>query len=218
MDAITYQQFSLHRKPELLKQLITAYQDVFSTSPWFEWKACKYDNLKWGREQENEIPDLKCPKCGKELTDFWPSDVVERDLHKELSLPNATCWLALAEGKVIGFCWGYSLTLVELEAKLGTACADAFHVSFNGTPRVAYQDEIGVIAPYRGRHIASKLFQLRLQDFLTQGLTVGTVRTKTLPPSVTYLWFNRLGYQTIANYNDPDGRVVMATDIRALGK
>lgn len=218
MHEITYSRFSLDGNPAQMRQLITAYQDVFSTSPWSEWKTCLTDKLKWGREQANEVPDLQCPKCSKALTDYWPSEVIEHDIRKELSLPNATCWLALADGKVIGFCWGYSLTLAELEAKLGTACANAFHASFNGTPRVAYQDEIGVIAPYRGRHIASKLFQLRLQDFLAQGLTVGTVRTKTLPPSVTYLWFNRLGYQTIANYNDPDGRVVMATDIRALVK
>ncbi len=215
---ITYVRFSPTANPELLPQLIRCYQDVFSTSPWFEWKQCERDNLKWGKEQASEIPNLQCPTCGDALTDFWPSDVVEHDIRKELILPNATCWLALAEGKVIGFCWGYSLTLAELEVKLGATCAAAFHASFNGTPRVAYQDEIGVIAPFRGRHIASKLFQLRLQDFLAQGLTVGTVRTKTLPPSVTYLWFNRLGYQTIANYNDADGRVVMAMDMRALFK
>lgn len=218
MHAITFGRVSLDGNPELLTQLVTAYQDVFSTSPWFEWKICPVCQSKWGREQASEIPDLMCPTCGKPLADFWPSTIVKHDIYKELSLPDATCWIALAQGKVIGFCWGYSLTLLELERKLSIDCAATLHTSFNGVSRVAYQDEIGVIAPYRGRYIGYELFRLRLRDFLRRGLTVGTVRTKTLPPSVTYLWFNRLGYQTIANYNDADGRVVMAIDMRALVK
>ncbi|MEK7640240.1 MAG: GNAT family N-acetyltransferase [Patescibacteria group bacterium] len=209
MNAITYERFNPTVNPELLPQLIRCYQDVFSTTPWSEWKTCKCCKKKWGIEQWRDIPTLRCPTCGKPLTDFWPSDVVERDIRKELSMPNATCWLALDGGNVIGFSWGYALTGIELDAKLGITCGLT-------EDRIAYQDEIGVAMPYRSKHIASELFKLRLGDFIAAKLFTGVVRTKTNPPSVTNLWFNRLGYKVIVHYNDTDGRVIMVRNLRSL--
>lgn len=206
---ITYQRFTPTAHAELLPQLIHCYQDVFSTIPWSEWKTCKCCHRKWGLEQWREIPNLRCPQCCNELDDFWPTAVVEEDIRKELTMPEATCWLALDGSTVIGFCWGYSLTPSELDAKLGIPCGIT-------EERVAYQDEIGVSMPYRGRHIASQLFNFRLKDFLAADLRTGVVRTKTNPPSVTNLWFERLGYSIIAHYNDADGRVVMACDLHHM--
>lgn len=211
MNAIFYERFFLDGKPEKLNQLITAYQDVFSTSPWSEWKTCSSCKKKWGIEQWRDIPALRCPHCDAALEDFWPSATVEQDIRKELAMPNATCWLAIDGGNVIGFSWGYALTAQELDAKLGIAC---------NLPdgRIAYQDEIGVTMPYRGKHIASELFTRRLGDFVAAKLFTGVVRTKTNPPSVTNLWFNRLGYKVIARYNDTDGRVVMACDLKPIAR
>ncbi len=206
---ITYLRFSPTAQAELLPQLIHCYQDVFSTLPWSEWKTCKRCCRKWGLEQWREIPHLCCPECTNCLEDFWPAAVVEQDIRVELSMPNATCWLALDGSSVIGFCWGYSLTPSELDAKLCIPCGIT-------KERVAYQDEIGVSMPYRGRHIASQLFHFRLKDFLAADLHTGVVRTKTNPPSVTNLWFERLGYSVIARYNDADGRVVMAKNLPSL--
>ncbi|MEK7570506.1 MAG: GNAT family N-acetyltransferase [Patescibacteria group bacterium] len=216
MDTISYDSFRPTRDTALMQKLILCYQNVFSASPWFEWKRCTTCNRKWGREQETEIQCMRCPKCGSALTDFWPSDVVEQDICKELTLPGASCWLACHREKIVGFCWGYPIALIALEEKLGIACATPIQHTYGNITQVAYQDEIGVEQKYRGHGLGSMLFNLRKNDFLKQGLHIGVVRTKTQPPTVTYHWYQKLGYQTVARYNDKDGKVILAIDLQKL--
>lgn len=212
MKTITYHHVSLKQDESLLPQLIECYREVFSTSPWYEWKTCTKCGKKWGLEHVDELAAHQHRCCNQEVVDFWPTEVVARDIRKELSMPFATCWLAMDGEKVIGFSWGYALTPTELDTKLGISCG------ITGTDLLAYQDEIGVSTSYRGRHIASTLFRYRLRDFLSHGLRTGVMRTKTLPPSVTYLWFRNLGYRTTSSYDDADGRVIMVCDLHTLAK
>lgn len=143
----------------------------------------------------------------------WPYEQVKQDLRHEIT-PQASCWLALSDENVIGFCWGYPIGRTELEVKLGVPLED-----WSGCERIpeliAYQDELGVLENCRGQKIARKLFALRLADFEAQGLEFGVVRTKVLPePSVTYEWFTaKLGYREMARYSQGDGRVVLGAPL-----
>jgi len=118
---------------------------------------------------------------------------------------------------VVGFCWGFPITPEKLELKLGLpALAERIRAKFD-VDSVAYQDEIGVLPEYRSQGIASAMFKKRHQDFRDQSLEIGVVRTKRMPPSVTYDWFTkRLQYETLASYEAGDGRVVLARNISTL--
>jgi hypothetical protein len=98
---------------------------------------------------------------------------------------------------------------------LGTVgLAQNILATFGEQKAVAYQDELGVNKAYRGQKLAKVLFLRRLEDFHQAGLTVGVIRTKTIPPSVTYLWYTqKLSYRLVAEYNDADGRVVLARSL-----
>jgi len=124
---------------------------------------------------------------------------------------DASCWITLRLGKVIGFCWGYPISPTELERKLDISVVDAIKEHFGEVNFVAYQDELGVIETERNRKIARQLFEKRLEDFEAQKLEIGIVRTRELPEaSVTYKWFTeKLGYHVLARYPDGDGRVVL---------
>lgn len=195
----------------LLAQIVTCYQSVFADPPWNEWKRCSVCNRQWGRTEWNAwLEANESPMhCGLPVSEFWPAAQVRQDIEHELT-PRASCWLALDDGKVIGFCWGYPIALEDLERKLGTSISLRFLWKCGHSPssEVAYQDELGVLLPYRDHGVARQLVTLRQVDFARKQLSLNVVRTREDPPSVTYLWYTREGYREIGWYDD--GRVVLA--------
>lgn len=218
MPQIEFGRFNPRVSPELIDPLVECYREVFSALPWSEWKKCAVCGNKWGIESESELARIQFQHCGSTLCDYWPADEVRHDILHELD-GSASCWLAMQGDKIVGFCWGYEVSAEQIETKLKlVGLADRLHAQFGSDARYAYQDEMGVIADLRGHRIASKMFEYRLADFRFQGLTVGVVRTKTLPPSVTHRWFTRpdYSYQVVGEYNDADGRVVLARKLDDL--
>jgi hypothetical protein len=206
----------------MLEGLIDCYREVFGAEPWNEWKKCPICETKWGITEAGPPGYIH---CGIPIVDFWPRDQVREDIYHEIN-PESSCWLAiedngsLSQNKVIGFCWGYPIRIDELEKKLLLPGLKKSVIRKFGKieGKIAYQDELGLISSYRGRKVAKKMFTLRLRDFLDQGLPIGIVRTKSNPPTVTYLWFLRIGYEVVAEYNDLDGRVVLARSYEDIGQ
>jgi ribosomal protein S18 acetylase RimI-like enzyme len=160
-----------------------------------------------------EITDklIKCYQdvfAGSPWFESWPYEQVRADLYHEIN-PDASGWIASDEDQVVGFCWGYPITMHELEKKIKISCG----IDLGQT--VAYQDEVGVLPEYRGQKIAKAMVLYRLRDFMSRGLTYGVVRTKESPvPSQTFHWYIRLGYNILARY--PNGRVVMGRSLQGL--
>lgn len=200
----------------LTGQLVECYRDVFADGPWHEWLKCSKCQKYWGTKDRELLTSYKFCHCDTPLVDFWPRVQVISDLHHEIT-PEASCWLAMSNASVIGFCWGYPINTTDLETKLGVSFRAKLDCDDNRNP-VAYQDEIGVLTAYRGRKIAKAMVANRLDDFLAQGLQVGIVRTKQSPePSETFLWYTRkLGYEILATYPGDDGRVVLGRKLSGL--
>ena len=152
--------------------------------------------------------------CDSGLVDYWPRAQVISDLCHEIG-SESSCWLAVSSNKIVGFCWGYPENLNSLELKLKIPFVKNFYKIFGLQDKVAYQDEVGESILYRGNKIAKTLVLHRLKDFISQGLQIGIVRTRKFPePSQTFLWYNKLGYQIIAEYDD--GRVIMGRKLDGL--
>lgn len=217
MDSqITYFQYYPYQNTELLEKLVGCYRRVFSEEPWSEWKRCPVCGQKWGREDEGLLTSMHFKHCNELLDDFWSRTKVKEDIFKEVT-PQSSCWLALVDSKVVGFSWGYPITPQALEEKLKFPGISAIiEQKFGQIDKVAYQDEIGVVKKFRGRKIAKEMFRRRLQDFRDKQLNVCVARTKVNPPTVNYLWYTKLGYEVIGEYNDQDQRVILACTIEAL--
>jgi len=199
----------------LTAQLVECYRDVFADGPWHEWLKCSKCQKYWGVRDSGLLASYEFHHCGMPLVDFWPREQVISDLYHEIT-PEASCWLATDKGMVAGFCWGYPMTIANLEVKLGVSLGVQFE---NGKSEVvAYQDEVGVLATYRGHKIAKAMVARRLDDFSAQGLRVGIVRTRQCPePSETFLWYTKkLNYEIIAAYPEGDGRVVLGRPLVGL--
>lgn len=206
---IEYVRFQPWQDARLLSDLANCYREVFGDEPWNEWKYCRKCNTKFGRN-DFILEEINFRRCDHDLVDFWPVEVVISDILEEVTA-ETSCWLAINSEGVIGFCWGYPITPWELEKKLELPYVDDYIKKvFGDVPIVAYQDELGLKKQYRNLGIAKEMFKRRLEDFRKQGLSLGVVRTKTNPPTVTYKWFTRMGYQLVAEYGDQDGRVILA--------
>lgn len=217
-DSIKYVKFRPDNQPELLPKVVSCYREVFADPPWNEWKVCPKCGKHWGSLAKLKLEECKYTHCSQPLKDFWPEYKVEFDIRHEVS-NEASCWLALDENKVVGFCWGYPIGLKEISQKLElSVLPGVVNQQFSGVTKVAYQDEIGVLSEYRRQGIGKTLFEARLSDFKNHELRVGLVRTKTKPPTVTYIWYHLLSYRVIAEYGDLEGRVVMAGDLASIRK
>lgn len=216
MKGVSLIRYSPYKDNDLLTaQLVECYRDVFADKPWHEWLKCSQCQKYWGIKDRGLLASYKFRHCDIPLTDFWPREQVVSDLYHEIT-PETSCWLAMDNYRVVGFCWGYPITIPDLESKLGVSFGTNFGCGrFNP---VAYQDELGVLSTYRGQKIARAMIVRRLNDFLAQGLNVGIVRTRQRPePSDTFLWYTeKLGYEILANYPANDGRVILGRPLSGL--
>ena len=196
-------------------QLVECYRNVFSDEPWHEWLKCQKCEKYWGKKDQDYLVSIKYQHCRVALVDFWPRDQVLADLLHEITV-DGSCWLAKDNDRVVGFCWGYSIKVIDLENKLGIMLNWKF--GFERENLVAYQDEIGVLSDYRKKGIAKSMFVKRLDDFLERGRRVGYVRPPQYPePSETFLWYTqKLGYQIIATYPGDDGRAILCRPFEGL--
>lgn len=185
-----------------LVSCIKCYQGVFAGEPWNEWKVCRVCSAHWGRELSPEN------HCGQTTEYFWPDATVRADLAEMAARPLDASLVAIENGEVIGFSLGYGIAVGELEKHLGIG------TGIPSEETIAYQDDLGVAEQCRKRGIAKRLFAERLHLFRAQGLALGVVRTLAEPPSVTYGWYCRLGYQVVARYLD--GRVIMVRSLQGL--
>lgn len=217
MENISFVRYSPHTsKDELTMQVVECYRQVFADKPWNEWKQCPKCKKYWGIRDQILLQSLDFWHCNTAIVDFWPKEQVATDLFHEIT-EEASCWLAMSRSKVIGFCWGYPIVLSDLEKKLGLKLDSEITRHLGHEQPVAYQDEVGVLSEYRGQKIAKTMIKHRLEDFLSQGLKTGIVRTRQNPkPSETFLWYQKLGYTTIATYPSNDGRVVQGRNFNDL--
>ncbi len=210
-----------------LRSLIKCYQQVFAGSPWNEWKKCSACDKKWGIEEISPL-ETTFTCCGIPLVDFWPSEKVESDLRHEVT-KDASCWIALGGEKVVGFCWGYPTSVQALEEKLGIPLSSSLKELFSHTGElIAYQDDMGILPSYRGKvvdgtqiKISHEFVAKRNDDFLSRGLSIGIARVQKSPqPSKTFEWYttSKVGFQVIAEYPNPDGRVILARKLDGLSE
>ena len=159
----------------LTGQLVDCYRDVFAGAPWNEWLRCPICQKSWGQKDEKEIIAWEFRHCGTNLIVYWSREQVMADIEHEIT-DEASCWLAVYQGQVIGFCWGYQILFEALQEKLRKRLPSQLENS-----RIAYQDELGVTITYRQKKIAKALVSRQLTDFLDKNIEFVVVRTRQYP-------------------------------------
>lgn len=203
--------------PELLAQLVLCFRRIFSDPPWGEWLRCANPECgaSWGRHQAAELAKIDFEHCGRGVITFWPHAQVLAELRRDIT-PDASCWIAVMTRphsvRVVGFTWG--MPLPRRWEQLPPGAQDALRRHFGENVahdvRCVYQAELGVLTSVRRQGLARRLVSARNRDFLSRGCTHGLVRALRDPqPSVTYLWYTSIGYETVYEY--PDSGYVLLT-------
>lgn len=191
-----------------LNSLITCYQEVFSDEPWNEWVKCPKCNQVWGKKSGIN-PSDPC-SCGGSLVNFWDKETVQNDICAEIT-EQSTARIVTIGQKVTGFCWGYPITSVELEKKLGLpGLAQTITTQF-GPGLLGYIDEVGVDPNLRLRGLGKDLWNQIVDILKSRGCQVIIARSR--PDVKIFNWWLRTGYQIIQKYGKPDIRVVIARKI-----
>lgn len=221
MDQVRMEPFpSEGGSDEVLASLVECYREVFAEPPWNEWLKCSAGcGAAWGKPRAAELAAARFAHCGRPVTDYWPHAEVVEDLLNELA-GGAVCWLAVersdGRARVVGFTWGSPIASRwdGFEPELQDGLRREFGDTVERDPSVVYQTELGVLASHRNRGLAGTLAERRNQDFLDRGFRIGIAGVRELPePSVTFLWYRKLGFRVVHRFPAENGRVVIAREL-----
>ncbi len=141
-------------EPETVWEIAEAYRLTFGGEPWNEGYKCPVC--------ESVLPlamnARTCPACeakGKQvlLAEHWPIGKIISDFYGEMSRAGAVCFIARAEGALVGFAWGYEMdVLPETDVHLE---APGLYRLLRG--QFFYLDEVAVLPALQGRGIGKDL-------------------------------------------------------------
>jgi GNAT superfamily N-acetyltransferase len=131
--------------------ILHAYQHAFGHAPWNEGFTCTACTSTYPLSHLEK----HCARCGGLLKEYWPEDRILHDFNTEMRNPGSTCIVAEEHTSVIGFAWGYGLTINQgTSDKLD---APNLHTLLSGN--LFYLDEIAVLPVYQGKGIGRKLME-----------------------------------------------------------
>lgn len=199
-------------------QLAKKYQSIYAHSPWGEWKICSSDTCHkyWGIEDKPVLEKLNFKHCNKPVLDYWPIDFL---LEKFKSLEKRQLTLIIAKddvkNEIIGFCWGYIKSKEDFKERIFSGRAPNFIPNMNlFDGQVSYLSEIAVAPNYREKGFGKSLLNL----YTNQQKNTNWVFTQTKGgknPSISYKWFQNLGFYTSDAFNKKS-MVVQILEISSL--
>lgn len=137
----------------------------------------------------------------------WDEAQIAQDILGSLRDDDGVCFVAQTNGIVIGLTLGYVIPGLTLRDRLELPNANG---PLARDETVAYQDELVVRPEWWGRGVGRLLYERWFQWAITQQQRDIIARTLAEPPTIVYDWYrNRLGYHVIAQYPDPDQRVIL---------
>jgi hypothetical protein len=245
-NIFSYSLRDLQEKHQLLTDLVQSYRRIFGEEPWNEWVNCSQCGRKYGRS--DYLKDLyKTDRCcsKQELIEFHPAKKVEDMLTSDLSVPNSTPFLFVAQqeemsntdygNNVAGFIWGYSTSsdvvmkkvIADMPTKYGVKAQEDMLaampnivkerlISEHLSCNVSYVAEIGVSENKRNGVALGQLMQAVTEN---QRLTNPTYLFWTQRSAKIYPIINMLNGKTIYSFNEEatgDDHVFMAGDLNHL--
>lgn len=142
------------RDHSTVAEIVSVYQAAFGGDPWNEGYLCPVCDSVLPLNAEANY----CPTCAVEgkriaLVEYWPRHKVTKDFYAEMSRRDARCVVAKQDSNVVGFAWGYRITVSkELDTYLG---APGLCERIEG--EFFYLDECAVAPALQGNGVGTQL-------------------------------------------------------------
>ncbi len=194
---------------ESFDDLSEVYKQVFSGFPWYEDKVCSgirlpISNLErcsiqytsrslpvnYGGKlsqdrREGVVGDTlfdkvkDCTTCGRELINFYPDFVDQKELIKEATeKPGFIGFILREEGLPIGFSWGYKLPRVKTSSVNFPIILPKLNSKGINLEKTFYGAELGVIENKQKRGLGLLASSVRLREANKEGYESFLIRTK----------------------------------------
>lgn len=186
-------------EPKTLHNIAYAYQQAFGHAPWNEGYTCSRCSAKYPLN----LNPTECTNCGPngKIEEYWPQDKIIHDFCREMNRPDAICFVAEDNNNVVGFAWGYMVSMCKkTSSRLHAPSLDSI---VNGD--VFYLDEIAVIPTYQGRGIGKQMMEKITPKYKTSLL-------RTLASSPMQRLARSMGWQTIMEIQG--NRVIMSVNTK----
>lgn len=172
-EDVRIEKIDAFRQTELVNAVALAYQQAFGQAPWNEGYQCPIcqKTIALGGEK------IYCPSCLEKgdkvfLAEYWPIDKILSDFYREMSKPNSLCLVAMLGGEVIGFTWGYQISIDKaIDDYLE---APGLHQLVAGN--FFYLDEVAVLPQYQGRGIGRNLINQLFENQPFQKIILRTLK------------------------------------------
>lgn len=151
-----------------LEQIVKVYQSAFAEPPWNEYLKCVSCGVEYGRRRVKNLADY-CRKCEKpiNLVKYWPKSSVVQDLDFALSQRRPIALVAENSKGLVGFAWGYKLSLKKIPLLKGMGYGS----------NTNYLDDIAVKKDARRMGMGSELMRAYLEQARKQGMKCVVLRT-----------------------------------------
>jgi hypothetical protein len=169
------------------------YQKIFGSDPWNEGFRCPVCKAIYPLGHKRRICDACQPGLQVLLVDFWPRHRVLEDFYKEMNNPGARLFLAHADEGIVGFAWGYEVSVTAEHALE----LDAPGLEHRLHGRHFYIDEVGLLLPYRAKGVGKQLV-----SHLIEGQEVGRVFYRTLAYSPMHRLGESLGGRVVQHISE----------------
>jgi len=177
-------------------EVVKVYKSAFAEPPWNEYMKCCSCGVNYGK-REAGMPKRNCKQCAKPLVlrEFWSFRDIENDLVSGLSQKNPIALVADNGKGLVGFTWGYQLSLEKFPCLAGKVQEEA-----------SYMDEVAVRRTRRQKGMGTALGLQYLEIAKQQGMLEVVLRTDERNKASMSL-FRKLGFREIPDSNNPRGKV-----------
>jgi len=196
------------------QDVVDVYARVFEGPTWFEVDKCSecgksYPGPAGARQSETYADGEPCWQCGQplRLISFYrdPEDrLAERVLSNAREQPNFVGVVACADGKLVGFSWGYGLPSTDGPSVLFRRVRERLRESGVDPDALFYAAETGVVPDAQRTGIGEALVRERLDRAVSAGFETAAFRTIDRERLVG-LWRKVLGTDAVRElFGDPD--------------
>jgi ribosomal protein S18 acetylase RimI-like enzyme len=183
--------------------------NIWSDYPWDEHRRCP--SCPEGKNNFGlSFDGNHCPKCESVLVPFWEVDKVKKDIRQQLGREQSRGFLAFADDQIVGFTWGYPVTMntvivindLDLQVPDEASILARHRMGIRYTHNLGYIDEVGLIPEFRKQGIARRLTLALLTHFDYECLTTVLLRTDERATRAVIL-YEKLGFVRDPHLTDP---------------
>ncbi len=195
------------------KEKIKLYKEVFWEEPWNEWFICKNCKTLYPLSFSG-----KCSCSNSNLEEFYKDEELKESFKVQSMKDCYLEYIATVLDEKTWFMWWWKSDIEGInQDKLGLDENETNKLKLwilENFPQFEfdsffYLSEMGVKKEFRWQRLASKMYDEIIRELVLNTPWRYILTRTTRKSDIPYKWLQKLWYETVYNYNDPQDRVIL---------